>query len=362
MNTQATFSIHWTPMPSSHFVAVDSVITGSYGEVTLSPKRWIEEFWNNAYKSICDSELSWEEKDSQNTPHITKYMQPINLAYAFVKEHFHFEDLRDTGDRYFEHLVRTAYNIMEKTKNPSRLKILIALLHDVIENTNFIGFSDISNMFHDKTLWKKVALWVLLLTKDPVIKYIKKNQDHSSKKSYDALVSFSNRQVKEKWEAFCIINEKGFLTREFRLRRKKWELTKKENEWFHKYASFKKKYSKQMSEDYYPRFSSTKTMKTLAQTYSSRNELSLDNDEIAEVVEAALDSKDADRLDNLETEAVSSNGKIRKKIEEYKRTFRPRIEREKPYLLEHMDKAVEKLEKVIKNRPIEERVHKIVTS
>ncbi len=117
-----------------------------------------------------------------------------------------------------------------------------------------------------------------------------------------------------------------------------------------------------MSEDYYPRFSSTKTMKTLAQTYSSRNELSLDNDEIAEVVEAALDSKDADRLDNLETEAVSSNGKIRKKIEEYKRTFRPRIEREKPYLLEHMDKAVEKLEKVIKNRPIEERVHKIVTS
>ncbi len=79
-------------------------------------------------------------------------MQPINLAYAFVKEHFHFEDLRDTGDRYFEHLVRTAYNIMEKTKNPSRLKILIALLHDVIENTNFIGFSDISNMFHDKTL------------------------------------------------------------------------------------------------------------------------------------------------------------------------------------------------------------------
>jgi len=318
----------------------------------LKPRK-INAFWEDSYNAIKDTELNWEDKDGQNTPHITEFMQPINLAYAYAKDHFHYRDLRDTNERYFEHLRRSWYNIINKTDNPTRLKIIVALLHDVIENTNDVTFFWLLELFHDKKLAKQVALAVMILSKDSLLKYIKKANNTTDLNTFLKIQDYSDQAVKIKGEWYAILNKKWLLTREFKERKKRGELSKQEERYYIQYQSLKKKYKQVSDDDYYSRFTSTTAMRKYATQLASKHDLHLKNQEIDELVEAALDAKDADRLDNLETEFESSNNKIRRKLREYKKYFLPRIKKEKPKFLSYIEEVVKKLEEELERRKVQ---------
>jgi len=79
-------------------------------------------------------------------------------------------------------------------------------------------------------------------------------------------------------------------------------------------------------------------------------DISLSIDEIQELAESALDVKDADRLDNIKTEHTGSIERITSKIQEFDQRFRARITRDKPYLIEFFDIAVEELRETIREK------------
>jgi len=223
----------------------------------------------------------------------------------------------------------------------------------VIENTNDVTFFWLLELFHDKKLAKQVALAVMILSKDSLLKYIKKANNTTDLNTFLKIQDYSDQAVKIKGEWYAILNKKWLLTREFKERKKRGELSKQEERYYIQYQSLKKKYKQVSDDDYYSRFTSTTAMRKYATQLASKHDLHLKNQEIDELVEAALDAKDADRLDNLETEFESSNNKIRRKLREYKKYFLPRIKKEKPKFLSYIEEVVKKLEEELERRKVQ---------
>ena len=78
-------------------------------------------------KKILDF-LNSEEQKKQ-------YEKAFNLAYFTSKLKFDWYK-RDSWEPYFEHLERTATIILEEFENPSFEKVILALLHDIVEDTD----------------------------------------------------------------------------------------------------------------------------------------------------------------------------------------------------------------------------------
>jgi len=85
----------------------------------------------------------------------------IKKAYDLI-EHKVFWDLRDNGEKVFDHLRGVAHLILDKNiiPNPSVEKVIIALLHDAIEDTE-LDFHTISKLF-----WLKIAIAVQSISKN----------------------------------------------------------------------------------------------------------------------------------------------------------------------------------------------------
>jgi len=74
----------------------------------------------------------------------------------------------------FDHLLRVTYAILE-SDNPTLLKVLIAINHDNLEDTD-IDFNWLKN-----TYWTSdIALWVDLISKKPFCSFIKYSKENSS--------------------------------------------------------------------------------------------------------------------------------------------------------------------------------------
>lgn len=153
-----------------------------------SRKRAIEDLWNEAREAIYGTTFKTPNQESE----IDKEMQCINLAYAKAKEKFEW-DLRDTGERYFEHLRETAYILIRKEfwKAPSIFQIVVAILHDVMEDKN-VSKSSIEDLFSDIVVWKRwenfpqrVSRAVELVSKKDWKEYIHSSLDRAFIESYD---------------------------------------------------------------------------------------------------------------------------------------------------------------------------------
>jgi len=304
----------------------------------FTKERRIEPFWWKCRYTILPNGINKENE-------ISEYLQPINVAYAQIKEHFPYTDRRITRERYLEHLVRTAYNLLEKTPNPNRLSVLIALLHDIIENTD-VTYQDIIWFFRDKKLWKKVALGVLLLSKKSIKDFIT-DKESRNWKLYQEIERFSKAKERSWGYEMRMINWKWFLVKDFKLRAKKRELSKKEESLYKGYKRLKTDLKSAIDNDYYPRFETKENMITEAKWLNIKYSLWLSPEEIEEVSLCSLDAKDWDRLDNLETEHESSRNKIRKKIKEFNDHFRTRISHTKPCMIEFFDTAIWDLQKLL---------------
>jgi len=123
-----------------------------------SPQRQIEVI----YKLVKDS-IYWNSNFTEEK--IEKSMQWFNWAYWLAK--LKFQDIkRNTGWRYFDHLINVMQYVVINSKNPTIKKTIIAICHDLIEDTD-ISFWTLREVF-----WTHIALWVLLISKSPIRNYV----------------------------------------------------------------------------------------------------------------------------------------------------------------------------------------------
>lgn len=327
--------------------------------IKWSPERAIEILWNKAYEILYKKEVeSW--KITQDFAE--KKLQALNHAYWAVKHKF--QDIeRNCKTRYFDHQLRVAYNILTKSKKPSLRKVLMALHHDSIEDTDYD--------FHvlEATLNKKIWLWVLSISKKPFTEYARNSTNYTKKEltiqekeriisswildknwktlSFEYLSKRFNDKSKITQEEFeCekiwrdslsdlekfnivqsawILNKKWLLSDEFISKKnfKKDKITLDElfaqelyEELSNRYKNIRNdEYFSHMvakDNDYFIVYDETKFLnnKAIFKFYnhvlwlSKKENIKIDNDTVASVTLEALEVKFWDRLDNLETTEV----------------------------------------------------------
>lgn len=94
-------------------------------------------------------------------------MELVMMAYGYAKmgHGYKVEQKRDSGERYFEHPRRVAYILMEEFGIYDPDMIITALLHDLVEDTFCFGNRDEAFERIQLTYKKRVAIFVLALTK-----------------------------------------------------------------------------------------------------------------------------------------------------------------------------------------------------
>lgn len=98
-------------------------------------------------------------------------LKALKHAFNWAKHKFQDRERNNWGN-YFEHQLRVAYSILEKSKTPTLKKLLIALHHDSIEDTN------ITHEWLAENFEEHVSLWVAALSKKPFTSFIKDHQQN----------------------------------------------------------------------------------------------------------------------------------------------------------------------------------------
>lgn len=102
-------------------------------------------------------------------------MQLFNQAYALWK--YKFQNVyRDSWENYFEHL-RSVTKIVLEMNNPNYEQVMIAILHDIWEDSD-INFKNLSDLF-----WNAIALWVIAISKKSAWAILKSKETLYKKES-----------------------------------------------------------------------------------------------------------------------------------------------------------------------------------
>jgi len=100
-------------------------------------------------------------------------MRPVDIewvmrAYKASKlGHGHKNQLRENGERYFEHPKRVALILMRELGVYDRDMIISALLHDIVEDTYIFGARDEAYSNLQGEFRRRVATFVMALSKEP---------------------------------------------------------------------------------------------------------------------------------------------------------------------------------------------------
>lgn len=182
----------------------DLFLIDSQGNIKINPvfvefndirnwsiERQVEIFWKQIREHIFEG--AWIPEDR-----VEKSLQAFTTWYELAK--YKFQDIeRNLWWRYFDHWVRVMQYLIQSTKNPSIRKVLIAILHDIIEDTNKTFW------WLKEDYWVEVALWVLLISKRPL-------KDFLSSSGYIPLTLAEENHL----ELLNILNTKGtFLSQEY---------------------------------------------------------------------------------------------------------------------------------------------------
>lgn len=248
----------------------------------LEEKKGIEKMLDLVVKNIYKNSI-------ENNEYFKEAVRKITKAYYIVKDDF-FEVYRENWERYFEHL-RAVANIILSMDNPTKDKVLIALLHDSIEDTD-IDFYTIKKLF-----WVKIALSVQALSKDEVINYVEDDEFED---------------INEAW----ILNDKFGLKEE--IKNEDIELSEKEKIALSVYKKAKKK----RNDMYFSHLESFQSMKEYIKSLTSNYDIELSEEELNEITKNTIDVKLSDRIHNLSTQWDEDNiEKVERKVEETKRYF-----------------------------------------
>lgn len=322
-------------------------------KTSWSPQRKVEVFWHMIEEYIYNNS-GWSEE------RINKSLQAFTNAYELVK--YKFQDIeRNTGGRYFDHLVRVMDSVIKNTKDPSIKKTLIAICHDVIEDTD-IDFYTLKSIFGTH-----VALGTLLISKEPIYIYLN---------SQDLRILGSIQET-------GILNLKWIPSDEF-LQRKSYNpdsLSTIEKEAFTQYKNLEGKYKNTRDEAYFSHIFSDGVEthrekidpKTPCVNKFYNHAISLLNNaniplnisysEVSQIIFDALEVKFWDRIDNLRTTEIYNHWseknlkKAQRKIMETKKYFFPIAQefdmlRETPFFSILQNEVIE-MEKYITKKRIE---------
>lgn len=100
--------------------------------------------------------------------HLTEDEQEKVLAAYMFSKYGHSKQVRDCGQRYFEHPRAVANIIIDELKLNDNWRIIVtALLHDILEDSWLLNEKRIAINFG-----KRAARWIILLTKTPGVDYL----------------------------------------------------------------------------------------------------------------------------------------------------------------------------------------------
>lgn len=240
-------------------------------------KRWVKKIIEKVKEKIF-----WNNLKESNIEEFKRFNRLFGSLYDLMKEKFS-DIYRTTWERYFEHLRAVVNNVLD-LPNPTTEKVLIAIAHDSIEDTNKT-FEWLSEDY-----WYKVALWVQTISKNPWEDYLT-NDEKNEKISleFNGYTSWTSDNVN-----ICID-----------------ELNK-----------LKKIAKERRNLDY---FSHLKSFESLLQHINSiaiSKWINLTDEKLKEITHDVLDVKLADRIHNLSTQWNPDDLKTtRRKIEETKKYF-----------------------------------------
>ncbi|MDD3794283.1 MAG: hypothetical protein PHI37_05710 [Candidatus Gracilibacteria bacterium] len=219
----------------------------------IKQEKGIEKLLNNVKEKCFGDRL-----DKNNIEEFKDFVRDFYSMYYLMKKKFK-DEYRDDGVRYFEHLREVVNNVLD-LPNPNTQKVLIAIAHDSIEDTNktFEGL--------EEDYGYEVALAVQAISKEPW----------------------------EEYEDFDI---------------------KDENE-------RKDQAKKERNKVYFGHLKNFETFKNHIKNLALVKGFELDEEKIEEIAKNALDVKFADRIHNLSTQWDPNDlEQVRKKVDETKQYF-----------------------------------------
>ncbi len=140
--------------PEQHYT-VEQVLDAVW---LLKQEKWVDKILNSVKEKIF-----WNDLNAENIDEFKTFVREFTSLYYLLKNKF-AEIERSTWERYFEHLREVVNNVLN-LPNPNTKKVLIAIAHDSIEDTNKT-FEWLSEDY-----WYDVALAVQAISKEPWKKY-----------------------------------------------------------------------------------------------------------------------------------------------------------------------------------------------
>ncbi len=293
-------------------------------DIELSPQRSIELIIKECYDVFFKGRVSDEEAEQG--------LLKLKFAYALGKWKFQ-EVYRNDWDRYLEHLRETALILLREKKGVSFDEILIALLHDIIEDTD-MDFRSIKFLF-----WEKIALGVFLISKKSPLDYIlkddKENYEKKEKLEKSWLLNGNNRIKTKYLKIYKQIQKERKKGRHTPLSSKEkiqkltqklppnWE--KLIEKYFKLYDN--EAYKETRNDEYFWHIKNLEAFEKYTRETAEKLWCSLGENELEEVIKNTLSAKFADRIHNLKTTEIKTDfspknlEKAERKIEETENHF-----------------------------------------
>ncbi len=293
-------------------------------EIELSPQRSIELIIKECYDIFFKGRVSDEKAEQE--------LLKLKFAYALWKWKFQ-EVYRNGGDRYLEHLRETSLILLREKKDVSFDEIIIALLHDIIEDTD-MDFRSIKFLF-----WEKISLAVSLISKKSPLEYIPEDDEENYEKKEELQKSWllnGNNKIKTKYlKIYKQIKEEREkekdtpLSSKQNIKKLQQELPPNWEELIEKYFKLydNKGYKKTRNDEYFWHMKNLEEFKKYTKKSAKGLWCNLDEDDLEKVIENTLSAKFADRIHNLRTTEIKTDfspkniEKANKKIEETKKYF-----------------------------------------
>jgi len=220
------------------------------------------------------------------------YKETFQAIYAKIKNLFSSQN-RSDGTPYFYHLLETAFILIEESwiEDLAPETIFVALLHDIIEDTNN-NYDSLWRNIEPK--WRELAFGVHLISKPPFHTYIEDEKERSDYISIVAKIEIDNLDL-----SWNIIDE-----------------TLVDNSIVEKYNYFRKKYKPIRNQRHFENYRDYETFKKYAKEEAKELGVSFSDTLLDVICRRSINVKLADRLHNLRTLWHMSKKKIDKKIDE----------------------------------------------
>lgn len=191
---------------------------------------------------------------------------------------------RRDGTQYLDHLIQTLKNTKKYDESFDSDSILIALLHDSIEDTEET-FDTLQ-----KKYWDIIALWVDTLSKKPFWEYIPQwNNDNNlwtqEAKDFSNIKTSIEDFIWKKIDHDFKLSDHSLLPNDLRA-------------WWEKY---KEKYKETRKEQYFKKFESLESLKNHIKNQATLKEIEISEGELELLTHKVATIKLADRLHNITT-------------------------------------------------------------